>query len=338
MDITFLIGNGFDIAMGLSTSYLDFHKHYTGDKLNHNDCLFDFKDEIEADLSTWADAELALGSYTRKFSISAFDDFKKCSDDFRLNLAKYLKEQDDSFDVDAYKSILVPNFKKAVLSFPSFLLPKPRKEIVALLLKLRQEHRNFNFINFNYTTVFDRSIKLIADGSLIQTRNEGANNFRDNLNSIVHIHGTDTSKLIMGVNDESQIENSNFLSIRKLRRSLIKPEANEANHLGNDEVCSQLIMNSRIIIVFGMSLGETDKTWWKQIKSWLSMDKERYLILFMHKRGYDDTIQSNYLEAEEEFEETFFKNADATIEEQNTLRSRILININMALFGEDPRN
>ena len=141
----------------------------------------------------------------------------------------------------------------------------------------------------------------------------------------------------MGVNDESQIINSEYRKIRKIRRALIKPEANDANHLGNNETCNQFISNSRIIIVFGMSLGKTDKIWWETLKNWLSLDRERFLILFMHRIGYDDTIQSNYLEAEEEIENLFFENANATPEEQDALRERIFININIPLFGEIKR-
>ena len=337
MEITYLVGNGFDLAYSLKTSFTDFHQLYIKDKLDCENCLYLFKDNIESNLSSWADAELALGSYTAKFSADNFSDFKKCSDDFGINLAKYLKSQEDDLSIESYESIIVPAFKKAVLNIHTFLLPKPQKIIANYLQKTKMDHRIYNFINFNYTTLFDRCVRKIADGNFIQARSEASSKFQDSIGSIVHIHGTDTSKLIMGVNDESQIVNSEFRSIRKIRRALIKPEANEANHLGNDEICNQIISNSRIIVVFGMSLGKTDKVWWETLKNWLSVDKERYLILFMHRKGYDDTIQSNYLEAEEEIENIFFENANATVEEQNALRSRIFININVALFGEITR-
>ena len=334
MDITFLIGNGFDLAYSLKTSYSDYYTNYVSDKLDCEGCLYFFKDDIASNLSSWADAELALGAYTSKFSIDNFADFKRCSDDFSINLAKYLKNQEDELDIESYTSKIIPAFAKAILNFQLFLLPKPQKIITTFFQKYRQDHRFYNFINFNYTTLFDRCIRHVANENLIQTRTEATNKYQDRIGRIVHIHGTDTSKLIMGVNDESQIVNPEFRSIRKIRRSLIKPEANESNHLGNDEICGQLITNSRIIIVFGMSLGKTDKTWWETLKNWLSLDNERYLILFMHRKGYDDTIQSNYLEAEEEIENLFFENSGATIEEQNSLRSRIFININIPLFGE----
>ncbi len=338
MDITFLIGNGFDLMMGLKTDYSRFLEYYLDKPSDEKICIEKFKEQIEANIQTWSNAEIALGRYTSSFTQNEASDFMQCNADFCLNLATYLKLQDESLDVGDLSSILTPIFKKAILEFHTFLLPKPKKDITALFTRNRQDHRIYNFINFNYTSLFDRCVSLVApEDRIIQSRTEGSNKYQDRLGSIIHIHGTTTNKLIMGVNDESQIANSEFLSIRKLKRTLIKPLTNEANHLGNDEDCLQLINNSRIIIVYGMSIGVTDNIWWERIASWLLVNKERFLILFIYKPDYNDIIQNKYLEEEEEVENLFFNNAKVKPEVQDQLRPQIFINFNMSLFGDTPK-
>ena len=60
MKITFLIGNGFDLGVGLKTRYSDFVPYYLSLPDNDPDIIA-FKSIIESDKETWADAELALG-------------------------------------------------------------------------------------------------------------------------------------------------------------------------------------------------------------------------------------------------------------------------------------
>ncbi|WP_210139047.1 AbiH family protein [Staphylococcus sp. GDY8P156P] len=81
MEITFFIGNGFDLANGLSTSYIDFYNYIL--KANkeknilskENIFLKEIKDFMEKDddidvqegeskYIDWSDFEQALGAYT----------------------------------------------------------------------------------------------------------------------------------------------------------------------------------------------------------------------------------------------------------------------------------
>lgn len=45
MNITFLIGNGFDIQMGLKTSYTDFYDNVVASKLTENQIYNSIKDK-----------------------------------------------------------------------------------------------------------------------------------------------------------------------------------------------------------------------------------------------------------------------------------------------------
>ena len=72
MNITFLIGNGFDLNLGLDTRYTDFLAEYLQDNSQDNEEIKSFKADIrkqqcgnsDTSENLWANAELAFGRYT----------------------------------------------------------------------------------------------------------------------------------------------------------------------------------------------------------------------------------------------------------------------------------
>ena len=64
MQITFLVGNGFDISLGLQSSYSSFNKWYCNldsDKKHILDFRKEIKDDIKNGGRNWSDFERALG-------------------------------------------------------------------------------------------------------------------------------------------------------------------------------------------------------------------------------------------------------------------------------------
>jgi abortive infection AbiH-like protein len=73
MNVLFFIGNGFDLNLGLKTSYADFYKYYTK-IISKSSAVNRLKNEISGDLKDWSDLELSLGKYTEKIkSVTEFD-------------------------------------------------------------------------------------------------------------------------------------------------------------------------------------------------------------------------------------------------------------------------
>ena len=66
--VTFIIGNGFDIQMGLNTRYSDFYKVYTEIKEKDSELIKWFKGEISKDWENWADFELGMGRFSKEFN------------------------------------------------------------------------------------------------------------------------------------------------------------------------------------------------------------------------------------------------------------------------------
>lgn len=67
MNILFILGNGFDKAQGLATSYQEFYDYYQK-KESESELETQLKKDIQADYNTWADLEEGLGNYSARFS------------------------------------------------------------------------------------------------------------------------------------------------------------------------------------------------------------------------------------------------------------------------------
>lgn len=93
MNITFMIGNGFDINLGLDTKYTDFIKVYRSIQPRDNKIIRRFKEEIiEQNLPLWANAEMAFGKQTSFISEDfTVEDYCNCHSHFCTALAEYLK-------------------------------------------------------------------------------------------------------------------------------------------------------------------------------------------------------------------------------------------------------
>lgn len=91
MNITFLIGNGFDRNLGLKTTYSDFVGVYKKtDAKTQN--LKDFREYINDNEDLWSAAEVEMGSNTANFEEGYGAAFYECHKDFCEMLAAYLKK------------------------------------------------------------------------------------------------------------------------------------------------------------------------------------------------------------------------------------------------------
>ena len=93
MKITFLFGNGFDIQLGLETSYEDVKKAYcaTPSKGKH---IEKFKSSIKNNGKLWSDFELGMGEFTSEFNAENLSEYEDCIRDFTNFLNSKLKEQE----------------------------------------------------------------------------------------------------------------------------------------------------------------------------------------------------------------------------------------------------
>lgn len=285
MNITFLIGNGFDRNLGLDTTYSDFVKIYKNLDAPSDD-IKGFRQHINENEQLWSAAEEALGQYTKEFQTGQGLAFSSCQADFCNHLANYLRDQEQRIDYDACEE----KIKTAFGHLQTFASPFPtlvRASIYAQYTNLRGENAIFNFINYNYTYTLDKCIKIIKDiPGLLGSHTYSGVHYRNNIGKICHVHGTIDQQMVFGVNDESQIAKLDIFNGDTgdlCKKFLIKKETNDSQGENIDSIAREILQESSIIYIYGMALGLTDKLWWNRICTWLLENNSRHLIL--HKYG-----------------------------------------------------
>lgn len=276
--ITFLIGNGFDINVGLNTRYSDFYKYYL--KHNPDDML---AKSIEANYEFWSDLEVGLGRFTSRISSDKEEEFWESEDLLENSLADYLETQMERIQIsEAMKTEIAEKIKKSLLQFYSDF-PKEQKKILDSVIGSVGDAIVYSFITFNYTDALDRCLQLTKEQFPKQIGSHRTNSrvvYEHSLGNVMHIHGTIYEELILGVNDVEQIGNEEFSKNQFYRQCLIKAEANKRFGQYKIEDSRSIIDTSVIICVFGMSIGATDKMWWEYICKWLMKSDNHRLIIF----------------------------------------------------------
>lgn len=322
MNILFFIGNGFDINLGLKTRYTDFYPYYKS-LSSKSDNIKLLKENISDDFKNWSDLELAIGEYTENFN--TVDDFIEVYEDVGDNLADYLNEQEESFP---FEKVDLEKLSEH-LAFPEkALLPADSNEITKFKEIWNSQSWFVNVISFNYTKSLE---KILSDGFEKNLQIGLHNRYSIVLKSIQHIHGFCNDRMIMGVNDESQIRNQSFHSSEQLFDALVKPNCNKAHKHTIDDLCASQIKEAQLICVFGSSIGDTDNHWWHLIGEQLK--KNCRLIIFT--KGEEISRRWGYKKAqkEREMKDFFLNKTNLTDDEKTSFRSKIFVGVNTDLFS-----
>ena len=332
MNITFIIGNGFDVGLGLRSKFSDYFPVYIDESKGKDETLSPLAKEIELNQEEWSYFEKKMGDYTDKFTKETMNNYKSQFKDFEVNFIKYLRNEESKLSYDKTKISQV--FEKALLNFykQDILSPGSTEAISNQFKRYNQDHRIFNFISFNYTDSLEKCLSVFPNG-VIARRRINTSEYLDKIGTIVHIHGTKTNLPVMGVNDVSQIKNSELAADNKFAKYIVKPLNIKANRTNNDKVAIDLIKNSQIICIYGMSLGETDKRWWSNILKWLSDDGNRQLVIFVYDEQFTFTSQFDKLDKEDYFIDILNSYGVSEKIDAELLRDRIHIAIHKNIFS-----
>ena len=303
--VTLILGNGFDINMGLKTSYYDFVKWYIGLDCNDNKSIKKLKEHIDIEEMKWCDLELKLGEYTKFYD--NYVDFYDAYCDIGEKLICYLVNEENVFieKTDLKKTYVSQKFIEDIMVFLANNRILSGKKIL------------INFITFNYTIILDKLVDII------KTNKELKSFFTDQnieLGTITHCHGKlCDNKICFGVDNYGQIKNQGiFTGDESYMQQMVKPLRNE--YLDNvDLVLSKkAIMSADVIVVYGSSLGESDEYWKNYIKYFFggikmhnvfngnsfdySTNKETYqekrLYYYSHKKKPVSLFDANSIEFE----------------------------------------
>lgn len=327
--ITFFVGNGFDINIGLLTKYKQFYEYfitqYPEDMLAK---------DIDSDYEYWADMEEGLGKYTSKIDNENEELFWNSEELLEQALADYLEIQTRNVSIDVKKSANI--LKDSLVKFYEDL-PKEQHQDISNLIHNIKDTVTYSFISLNYTNMLDLCVdagKTEFPKEIASHKADNGTTYSHNIGEIIHIHGTINEELVLGVNDESQILNETFGKNIFYRQLLIKEEVNKRFGQNKVQDARRIIDSSAIICIFGASIGATDKMWWKYICKWLQKSLNNRLIIYAK---YDNpqprTTKYILFAGENKIFQRLKDNSELNNEEWNKIQNQIYIKFESKIFG-----
>lgn len=205
MHITYLFGNGLDLAWELKTSYADFYKYLDvlakdNESLNNNliyTKLLDDKNNHKIKL--WSDYEKRLGEIT---TIVTDDNKQKFEDDktkLDLLLQNYLKSEESKIKMNSDESLNI--IKSSFIELVRCHRPSDSNLVIKILNHYSGQEFYFDIISFNYTNtislMFNHKENAISTLKIAQYPNGSLNS---HLKSPFYLHGTlDDGQMIIGI-------------------------------------------------------------------------------------------------------------------------------------------
>lgn len=287
MNITYILGNGFDIQLGLKSRYSDFLAEYVKPKDGDSENVRAFREYLKErpNCEWWSDAEKAMGKDLGRFSDETVEVYREQLINFQDELVEYLQTQESECSWDEAEKIRD--------KFAMFLRKSLSNMRVDEYRAACSESKRYYFISLNYTNLIDRILQCCKNsGGNIIYKDPGRNSrVQDTLGKLCHVHGDLNSEIIMGVNDESQLVINPELTIdNEIRWQFLKGEMGRQSPWARDSTAKNFISQSDLIVVYGVSYGETDARWWNEITEWLEHNPQRRLIAFIY--DINDKINS----------------------------------------------
>lgn len=344
MNILFLVGNGLDLQYGLKTRYRDFYdyqipKYKEKKNENYKNYIYEaIKKDKSNQYCNWSDLEFGIGEISKEYGKENKNtDWGKFVNDFvevGTDLYKYLSEQDKSFNAEG-KTI---NFRKTLTKLYDDLLEEDSRKL-SLYASDKNPHGDddIRIMTFNYTSVFDRLLKNSIQRMIGTLFNKHSGITL--INRVHHAHGALGNNPIFGVSFAEQLSD---LMDDETAEEFIKEKIIANCRNGTNQDNTRLIDSADLIIIFGMSIGETDSyIWGKIVKK--SIDSSVPIVIYHYNDKFDYSHPRNPKNEIAKVEENFIKNANMekmklTEEAEERIKDNILIAINKPIFEIEENN
>lgn len=328
MNITFLLGNGFDIGLGLKTGYESFFQQYCIIHEDDTENIKAFKqllsqrhfDEVKR-IINWADFEKAFGQHSLEFSEETKDQYIERFEHFVVEFNKYIEAQEARVDYSDASGI-GKTMLNAIKTFSS--IRAADKDVIDQVFQRGSSGRVYSFISFNYTRTVDNCVGFLQN----ELRRENGRS----IGKVLHIHGYVDQTMIMGVNDEQQIANRAFSEDEHIVREIVKPRQNSDARTNYERQVARVINDSNIICIYGMSLGETDRMWWQLIANWLAKHTSNTLVILSYNKDYDERFTFSQRRVVDALLERFLSFSELSTEIKERISKQIFVGVNHNIF------
>ena len=323
MNVLYILGNGFDKAQGMATSYPEFYKYLTENVKGGSALLSQMKSEITENVELWSDMESGLGKFTSATDNAVeFDSFY-----FELSehLQNYLKKENEKF---APSDKLKNKFQSDFTTVSKYLGALNKTRFDVFLGAVSTSSKDINVITLNYTNTLEKILGLNAG---VTTK---AFSSSTNLRNIIHVHGQLGESIIICVDHPGQIRNDEFRKNEDIKDIMIKIESNESMKETRHMECERLMANANVIVLFGVSLGETDARWWKLIGQNLKRRRNVAIIQHLYNPGaINPTQRQKIRQLERKQQEYLLQRMDVKMEVGDVdIRDRLFFTVNEPIF------
>jgi Bacteriophage abortive infection AbiH len=275
----FILGNGFDLDLGLNTSYNDYLKSTFFQNLGekNNDCkpivdyLFDLKKKNQEDENYWFDLEQAVGDY-----------YNSLINPKQSTISEFVNTYDSAIYVTFLKSIndFILKAQNDTMTLSNSQTESKRAfSLVKYICDLHSNDLKFDIYTFNYT----------SEKILIPLINEcvKCNSKSIEREKIHTIHGDVTEQF--NLNSPSIVVGTSDSYLQNQKVGFVKKSNQNAKKTGMFK--DSILNNYNHFIIFGHSLGRMDHSYFSPIfKNILKRDDNPELIIFS-KIGEENIIR-----------------------------------------------
>lgn len=332
MEVVYILGNGFDLQIGLPTKYSDFYKYYTGleSKL---ESVKKLKEAINDKPKDWSDLEIALAHYTSQ--TNSEQEFCEAYDDLQHHLMYYIFTVDEmmktgELEINTNSGSLEKGFLYPESTFGSDVAYTIEGEFNRIAPGLFQGRVAYNsyVITFNYTHIIEHYLKNVLgvhDASLPRY-----------LNYVLHVHRevVNNQSIWIGVDNEEQIAKEEYRPAPSIQYRLLKPKIiTELSRRMVDDA-KRLIQAANVIVIFGASLGLSDMTWCKLLAEQIKLGVVVLLFVYNGKSYPSDNAK---LIDQIKYRKDFVERMSGFGVDIND-DSRIFVDINSSIFTNNTPN
>lgn len=299
MNITYIIGNGFDRNIGLHTSYSEFLDDYIGkpdekitekypNEESSEEIIKWFKRNLKQKKDDWSDAEKEFGRFTAQIGKRNNPGlvFEICYKDFVEGICSYLEIEQRRISSKKISRDTCYNFFDSLQNYTCGLKPRDINSINDHFDKI-DGGETYNLLSFNYTNVLD----LICDTRRIYNIGMGhrKSGFINEFIDVINTHGCiKNNNVIFGVDNDNQIKDLSIFNNchASVKANFVKSLADDMYGEFTDKTSNDVLQRSDLIYIYGCSLGETDLTWWQRIIRLMKEKTDVYVIVYsfeLHK-------------------------------------------------------
>lgn len=150
----------------------------------------------------------------------------------------------------------------------------------------------------------------------------------------MHVHGLLNDSIIIGVDNDMQIANKAFRNNDDVKDLLVKVQSNQVMKYNRHAECERFISNADLIVLFGVSMGETDARWWKLIGEQMMKKKTLRMIQFLYSPTAVSSTRRQRMGSIERQQRSVLKKklniSEKDLSEE--LDNRIFISVNSQMF------